>query len=199
MIAGCSVSFFCDMSPCAQLTENPNIFLSLGVTPLSQAEKLRWSLTAIASHEHTGALLKTAPAPWLMGGMLITGLSWPVQAPAERAWKSPLGLYYCFVPFTFPQAAFFHQSPPTVPRWRGPGEFTSSAIPCAKQPTCVDSEPFGLDVIISMSLLKVTSLGTPWPSPAIARGHSERPSSSLKEIGSQLQKTGQLSPGTRSP
>lgn len=84
MIAGCSVSFFCDMSPCAQLTENPNIFLSLGVTPLSQAEKLRWSLTAIASHEHTGALLKTAPAPWLNGWHVNY---WVVLTCPSTCWK----------------------------------------------------------------------------------------------------------------
>lgn len=73
-------------------------------------EILHWSLSAIASPEHTGGAVED----WsrTCGCVLITELSWLVKAPAEANWTSRLGLYYSFLPFTFPHWPFFTNAQP---------------------------------------------------------------------------------------
>lgn len=131
LIAGCSIAFFWDISPRAQLTKNPRILLSLeGVTPLPQAKKfyIDYFLKLL--------LPNTRGRCWRLVPHLRARVNYRVVLTGpSTCWSkltSRLGLYYSFLPFTFPHMAIFHQRTPTVPRRLSPGEFSSSTTPCAK-------------------------------------------------------------------
>lgn len=111
LIAGCSIAFFWDISPCAQLTKNPRILLSLeGVTPLPQAKKF------YIDHFLPLLLPNTRGRCWRLVPHLRVRVNYRVVLTGQSTcWSkltSRLGLYYSFLPFTFPHWPFFTNAQP---------------------------------------------------------------------------------------
>ena len=114
---------------------------------------IHWSLSAIASPEHTGALLKTGPAP--AGRCSLPSCPEWSKHLLKRIDVSSgalLQLFSIYMPtYGHFSPTHTHCAKTTEPRGV---QFINHTL-CQKQPTSVDSEPFGSDLIIRLSLLKV--------------------------------------------
>lgn len=140
----CSICLSSHMNNCLRTPESSSVWKEL---LLFNKEPLHWSLTAIASPEHT----RRVEAIHLQVCCYLAGTDWSkrlLKQCVDISFGALLQLFTLYIPTcTHFSLKHSHYAKITEPR-----EFRSLTAPCAKISPTLDSEPFKLDLIISINL-----------------------------------------------